>query len=113
VPNGEVHVVPSDKGWRVEVDDRERAHSLHPTQADAIAAAREIARASERELCIHGRNGEIRDRVYRGNASRKGPRALIRRASRPPLPAWSVALVAAAVVVVALALTRATRERWS
>ena len=59
---GDVHVVPSERGWRVEIAADGRARSVHRTHADARQAAREIARRNERELFIHGRDGEIRER---------------------------------------------------
>lgn len=59
---GDVHVVPSEQGWRVEIAAKGRARSVHRTQADAREAAREIARKTERELFVHGRDGRIRER---------------------------------------------------
>ena len=111
MPKGEVYVLPSDEGWHIEVDDEERARSIHPTQADAIATAREIARASERELCIHGRDGQIRDRLYR--ADRTDSRNLaIRILSRNPLPTWKAwAVAAVAFVGGAVALGWILRDR--
>jgi Uncharacterized protein conserved in bacteria (DUF2188) len=113
VPNGEVHVLPSDKSWRVEVDDEERARSVHSTQAEAIASAREIARGSGRELYIHGRDGQIRDHLFRGEASRTSPANLLRLAKRHPVPAWSLALAAIVVIVGVVVLSRIARERWN
>ena len=111
VPQGEVHVLPSDDGWRIEVDDEERARSIHPTQAEAIAKARKIARGSERELCIHGRDGQIRDRLYR--AGRDGPRnRAVSLLSRNPLQTWKAwALAAVALVGGAVILGWISRER--
>ena len=69
-PGGDVHVVPSDKGWRVEVEGSSRARSTHPTQAEAARAGREIARRNKSELLVHGRNGQIRDRRTYGSDPR-------------------------------------------
>lgn len=66
-----VHVVPSDKGWRVEIEGSGRARSMHPTQAEARTAARDIARRSKSELLIHGRNGRIRERNTYGRDRRR------------------------------------------
>ena len=68
---GDVHVVPSDRGWRVEVEGSARARSTHTTQAEAAKAAREIARKNESELLIHGRDGKIRDRNTYGSDPRR------------------------------------------
>ena len=68
---GDVHVVPSEQGWRVEVEADGRARSTHKTQADARLAAREIARRSKRELLLHGRDGRIRERNTYGKDPRR------------------------------------------
>ena len=68
---GDVHVVPGDKGWRVEVEGAARARSMHATQAEARQAAREIARRSKVELLVHGRNGRIRERNTYGKDARR------------------------------------------
>jgi hypothetical protein len=68
---GDVHVVPSEKGWRVEVEGSNRARSVHGTQAQAREAAREIARRTKRELVVHGRNGQIRERNTYGRDPRR------------------------------------------
>ena len=68
---GDVHVVPGDKGWRVEVEGTARARSTHTNQAEARQAAREIARRSKAELLVHGRNGSIRERNTYGKDPRR------------------------------------------
>jgi len=68
---GDVHVVPGEKGWRVEVEGTARARSTHSTQAEARRAARVIARRSKTELLVHGRNGQIRDRNTYGTDPRR------------------------------------------
>ncbi len=59
----ERHVVPDkDAGWAVRAPNAERASSLHATQAQAEARAKEIlAGAGGGEAVIHGRDGRIRD----------------------------------------------------
>ena len=59
---GDVHVVPSEKGWRVEIEGRSRASGTHTTQAAAWKQAREIARKNKSEALLHGRDGAIRER---------------------------------------------------
>lgn len=55
------HVTPRDEGWAAEKEGASRASSLHPTQADAIDAARGYAaNQGGGELNIHGRDGAIR-----------------------------------------------------
>ena len=58
------HVVPRGGSWAVRGEGNRRDTSVHPTQSDAIEAAREIARNQESELFIHRPDGpsRIRDR---------------------------------------------------
>jgi hypothetical protein len=59
---GDVHVVLRKTGWRVEIEGTARAQSTHDTQGQACETAREIAKRGGRELLVHGRNGQIRQR---------------------------------------------------
>jgi hypothetical protein len=68
---GDVHVVPADKGWRVEVDSQGRAIGTHDTQAAAWKQARGIARRNESEALLHGRDGKIRERNTYGRDPRR------------------------------------------
>lgn len=62
------HVTPHpDGGWQVKGAGNSKATYRTETQAEAIAAAREIARNQEAELFIHGTNGQIRERSSFGN----------------------------------------------
>lgn len=61
------HVVPHTEGWAVKGAGNERATSVHPTQREAVAAAREIARNQGSELFVHGENGQIRERNTYGS----------------------------------------------
>ena len=70
---GDVHVVSSDKGWRIEVEGTGRARSTHSTQAEAVHAARELARKNKSELLVHGRNGRVRMRNTYGSDPRRSP----------------------------------------
>lgn len=56
------HVVQHDDGWAVRGEGNSRVTSTHTTQADAIDAARQIARNQQSELLVHGRDGRIRAR---------------------------------------------------
>ena len=62
------HVVPRQNGWAVRREGNSRATSVHPTQREAIDVARDIARNQEREISIHGCNGQIRDYANPTNA---------------------------------------------
>lgn len=61
------HVVPAGGDWGVRGAGNGRLTSRHETQADAIDAAREIARNQHSEVVIHRPNGQIRDRDSYGN----------------------------------------------
>lgn len=61
------HVVPHSQGWAVKGAGNQRAASVHPTQREAIAAAREAAINNRSEMLIHSRNGQIRERNSYGN----------------------------------------------
>lgn len=68
---GDVHVVPSDRGWRVEIEGTGGARSTHQTQAEAAQTGRRIARQNKAELLIHGRDGKVRDRSTYGHDPRR------------------------------------------
>ena len=61
------HVTPKGDQWAVQGEGNSRATSVHETQAEAIDAAREIARNQKSELIIHGTDGRIRARDSYGN----------------------------------------------
>ena len=61
------HVVRREDGWAVRGEGESRDTSHHPTQGDAIGAARDIAVNQRSEVVIHGRDGKIRDRDSYGN----------------------------------------------
>ncbi len=56
------HVVKRPDGWAVRGAGNTRDTSHHPTQADAIVAAAEIARNQQSEVVIHRPSGQIRDK---------------------------------------------------
>jgi uncharacterized protein YdaT len=64
---GDQHVVKRDEGWAVRGAGNSRDTSHHPTQAEAIGAAREIARNQGSEVVIHRPDGRIRDKDSYGN----------------------------------------------
>jgi hypothetical protein len=72
MPNkGDVHVVPHQGRWRVELEGTDRPRSAHDTQAAARREAREIARRNKAELLVHGRNGQVRERNSYGHDPRR------------------------------------------
>jgi hypothetical protein len=68
---GDVHVVPSGDRWAVKVEGAGRARSTHDTQREAARDGRDVARANNSELLIHGRDGEIRARNTYGRDPRR------------------------------------------
>ncbi len=56
------HVVKRSNGWAVRGERNKKDTSHHPTQAEAIERAREIAINQQSEVVIHRRNDEIRDK---------------------------------------------------
>ena len=56
------HVVPAGDVWGVRGEGNERLTSIHNTQGEAEAAAREIAINQRSEVVIHRPDGRIRDK---------------------------------------------------
>lgn len=61
------HVVKRDDGWAVRGAGNSRDTSHHRTQAEAAAAAAQIARNQRSEVLTHGVNGQIRSKDSYGN----------------------------------------------
>ena len=61
------HVLPHEGKWAVKGEGSKRASSIHDTQAEAAARARDLARRQKSELLVHGRDGEIRSRDSYGH----------------------------------------------
>jgi uncharacterized protein YdaT len=61
------HVIQRKDEWAVRGENNTRDTSLHPTQAQAIDAAREIAKSQRSEVVIHDRHGRIRDKDSYGS----------------------------------------------
>jgi hypothetical protein len=67
-------VTPRSDGWSVEKPGASRASSVHPTQQQAIDAARRtLSNSGGGELAIKGRDGKVRaqDTVAPGNDPRR------------------------------------------
>ena len=61
------HVVPHGDGWAVRGAGNERVTSTHSTQAEAQAAAREIAINQRSEVVIHRPTVKIREKHSTAN----------------------------------------------
>jgi hypothetical protein len=61
------HVVPHDGSWAFRREGSSKVTATFDTQADAIAAARQVAINQQTELVIHRENGQIRDSESYGN----------------------------------------------
>ncbi len=61
------HVVPLGNGWAVKAAGATRVTVITRKQSDAISYARNIAKGSNSDLIVHGRNGKIRERNNYGN----------------------------------------------
>lgn len=65
------HVVLRGNAWAVVGEGNGRATVVTPTQQEAVAKGRQIARNQESELFVHGRGGQIRERDSHGHDSPK------------------------------------------
>ena len=61
------HVVKTEDGWGVRGENNTRNTQKFDTQQAAIDRAREIAINQKSELLIHGKDGQIRDKISYGN----------------------------------------------
>ena len=60
------HVVPSGDHWALKKEGKDRAESTHPTQKEAIEAARDAAKEQD-NIVIHRGDGTIREQItYHG-----------------------------------------------
>jgi hypothetical protein len=58
---------PNERGWQVKGAGNARASSVYETQAEAWNEARRLARGSEGEAFLQGRDGQIRARNSYGH----------------------------------------------
>ena len=68
--NPSVHVEPRESGWAVVREGRDRATSVHPTQAEAAKEGRNIARRDKTEFFLHAQDGRIREHNSYGEEPR-------------------------------------------
>ncbi len=76
-----IHVLSRDDGWAVVREGNDGATSVHPTQAEAAKAGREIARKDGTKFLLHAKDGHVRDRSDYGVDPAPPPRRL--RTTRP------------------------------
>lgn len=55
-------VSPHGNNWAVQQTNAQRANRVVPTQHEAIAIAKEMAKQHGQEVCIQGRDGKIRQK---------------------------------------------------
>jgi hypothetical protein len=68
------HVVPSPSGgWSVRREGAERASAVFHRKSDAMERGRELARSSQSEVIIHGKDGRIREANSYHNPPRDRP----------------------------------------
>ena len=60
------HVVPANGKWGVKGEGNSKLTAVTRTQAEAEAIARKISQNQGSELCIHRKDGTIRDRDSHG-----------------------------------------------
>ncbi len=66
--NPAVHIELRDDAWIVLREGNQRATSIHPTQSEAAASGRELARRDGAEFFLHGTDGRVREHHdYRGD----------------------------------------------
>lgn len=63
----DIHVVPRGDGWARVREGSSKAGSVHRTQREALAAARNQAIRDRVEVITHGRDGRIRNSDSYGN----------------------------------------------
>jgi hypothetical protein len=56
------HVVPLGKGWAVKGEGNSKYTVITEKKADATKIARNIAKNSNSEIIIHGKDGRIQDK---------------------------------------------------
>ena len=80
--NKNQHVVPHPRGWAVKSAGGQCATSVHPTQSDAISAARDIAINNRSEMLIHRPDG--RDQGTQQLRQRSSPTEGLKHEERRP-----------------------------
>ena len=58
-----IHVTPHKKGWQVKTGGASKAYRVKPTQEEAIAVAKSVAKNQKTDVKIHRKNGQVRDGI--------------------------------------------------
>lgn len=70
MPGKNIHVVPREDGWALELEGSSGSFQIFTSQEAAVAAGTEKAKQDKVELLIHGRDGQIRERNSFGHDPR-------------------------------------------
>lgn len=54
-----IHIFPVQNGWALESLARGEDRKVFTTEAEALAAARQMARGANGEVVVHGRYGQV------------------------------------------------------
>lgn len=65
--NKSIHVTRHEKGWQVKTGGAQRASQVCRTQQECIEYATSQAKRNGAEVCIHNREGKIREKNSYGN----------------------------------------------
>lgn len=74
-----VHIIKNKESWAVKTENSDRVFSTHNTQKSAVEAGREIARAKQSVLVVHGTDGRVsrRDHYLVDPTPPKSPRKVL------------------------------------
>jgi len=62
-----IHITPHKDGWQVKKAGSSKASKVCSTQRECISYGKNLAKKSGAELCIHDRQGRIREKNSYGN----------------------------------------------
>lgn len=67
----DIHVVPSEDGWKVVRQGQDRAIARTKTQKEAEQRGRQVAKNDKVEFNLHGKDGRVRQKDSYGNDPRR------------------------------------------
>ena len=65
-----IHVIPANGRWAVQIEGESACSSEHRIQLVAILYGRELAKSTQAQFVIHGRDRRVRSTESYGNCSR-------------------------------------------